>query len=264
MKTAIIIPSRFGSTRFPGKPMAMIAGTSMLHRVISLAQEAAKNLSGVEVVVATDNEKIGAHCDEIGAKWVMTPVDCPTGTDRVEMAVRQLADEPDFIINLQGDAPLTPPDFVTAMIDAYTQNPADVVTPVTQLSWEQLDKLRESKKTTPHSGTTAMFDEKTGKAFWFSKNITSIRKEDDLRKESEVSPIFRHIGLYGYSRAMLKKFVTLPEGKFEQLEGLEQLRVIENGYTVRCVPVDYRGRPSMSGVDSPEDVARAERLLAAA
>jgi len=262
MKTAIIIPSRFGSTRFPGKPMAMIAGQSMLHRVIALANEAAKNLSDVQIVVATDDDRIGAHCDEVGVKWLMTPVDCPTGTDRVEMAVRQLEIEPDFVINLQGDAPLTPPDFVAAMIDVYQKNPADVVTPVTQLSWEQLDKLRENKKQTPHSGTTAMFDEKTGNAFWFSKNISSIRKEKELRETDAMSPIFRHIGLYGYSRDMLKKFVTLPEGKYEQLEGLEQLRVLENGFSVRCVPVDYKGRPSMSGIDSPEDVARAEQLLA--
>jgi 3-deoxy-manno-octulosonate cytidylyltransferase (CMP-KDO synthetase) len=262
MKTAIIIPSRFGSTRFPGKPMAMIAGISMLHRVIEVANAAAKEIPNVQVVVATDDERIGAHCDEVGAKWVMTPIECTTGTDRVEMATQQLTEEPDFVLNLQGDAPLTPPDFLTVMIKSYLDNPTDVVTPVTQLSWEQLDKLRENKKTTPHSGTTAMFDEKTGEAFWFSKNITAIRKEEKMRAESNMSPIYRHPGMYGYSREMLKTFITLPEGKYEQLEGLEQLRVIEHGYTIRCVPVDYRGRPNMSGVDSPEDVARAEKLLA--
>lgn len=264
MKTVIIIPARYGSTRLPGKPLAMIAGQTMLSRVVDLAREGAKGLDDVRIVVATDDARIGAHCDEIGAEWVMTPVDCPTGTDRAEAALQALGTEADFVVNLQGDAPLTPPDFITAMIDAYRKAPTDVVTPVTQMTWDQLDKLRENKKTTPFSGTTAVFDQDTGKAFWFSKNIIpAVRKEEKMRENSDLSPVFRHIGLYGYSRAMLKTFITLPEGRFEAMEGLEQLRVMEHGYEIRCVPVEYRGRPSMSGVDSPEDIARAEALLAA-
>ncbi len=138
-----------------------------------------------------------------------------------------------------------------------------MITPVTQTSWEQLDTLRENKKTTPFSGTCAAFDQTTGKAFWFSKNIIpAIRKEETMRQEGSLSPVFRHIGLYGYSYDMLKKYPTLPKGRFEKLEGLEQLRVIEAGYDIRCVPVDYKGRASMSGVDSPEDVTRAEALIA--
>jgi len=199
----------------------------------------------------------------LNVKWVMTPVECPTGTDRAEAAVQQLATVPDFVMNLQGDAPLTPPDFITAMIDAFEKAPCEMVTPVTQLTWDALDKLRDNKKTTPFSGTTAVFDETTGKAFWFSKNIIpAMRKEEKMREKGGLAPVYRHIGLYGYSRAMLAKYVTLPEGKFESLEGLEQLRVLENGYTIRCVPVDYKGRASMSGVDSPEDIARAEALIA--
>jgi 3-deoxy-manno-octulosonate cytidylyltransferase (CMP-KDO synthetase) len=137
-----------------------------------------------------------------------------------------------------------------------------MVTPVTQMSWAQLDKLREDKLKTPFSGTTATFDEKTGVAFWFSKNIIpALRKEKELRGKSPLSPVWRHIGIYGYSRKMLELFPTLPEGRFEKLEGLEQLRVLEHGYNIRCVPVDYAGRASMSGVDSPEDIARAEALI---
>src|SRR5690606_4700419 len=112
---------------------------------------------------------------------------------------------------------------------------------------------------------TAVFDEQSGKALWFSKNIIpAMRKEAALREQSPLSPVFRHIGLYGYAREMLRLFNTLPEGRFENLEGLEQLRILENNYEIRCVPVDYRGRPSMSGVDSPEDIARCEALLATA
>ena len=263
MKTAIIIPARNASQRLPGKPLAMIAGQTMLSRVVAIARAAAEGLSGVTVLVATDHESIAKHCEELGVPCVMTPPECPSGTDRAALAVRTLKDKPDFILNMQGDAPLTPPDFLRAMIDSFAARPCDVLTPVTQMTWEQLDKLRDNKKTTPFSGTCAAFDEKTGKAFWFSKNIIpAVRKEDKLREAGALSPVWRHIGLYGYSAKMLETYIALPESKFEKLEGLEQLRVIENGYEIRCVPVDYRGRASMSGVDSPEDVVRAEALIA--
>jgi 3-deoxy-manno-octulosonate cytidylyltransferase (CMP-KDO synthetase) len=263
MKTAIVIPARHASTRLPGKPLAMIAGQTMLQRVVRLSQAAAEGLANVSVIVATDDERITQHCHELGIASVMTPPESPSGTDRVAEAVHQMTDKPDFILNMQGDAPLTPPDFLRAMIDAFAASPCDAVTPVTQLTWEQLDKLRQNKLTTPFSGTTAAFDETTGNAFWFSKVIIpAMRQEDDLRKKSNKSPVFRHIGLYGYSLAMLEKYINLPESKFEKLEGLEQLRIIENGYTMRCVPVDFKGRANMSGIDSPEDIARAEELIA--
>jgi 3-deoxy-manno-octulosonate cytidylyltransferase (CMP-KDO synthetase) len=263
MKTAIIIPARYASTRLPGKPLVMISGQTLLERVVRLSQAAADELKNVSVVVATDDDRIAQHCKEIGVAVLMTPPDSPNGTDRVAEAVRQMNDKPDFILNMQGDAPLTPPDFLRAMIEAFIASPCDSVTPVTQLTWKQLDKLRQDKLTTPSSGTTVAFDEKTGNAFWFSKNIIpAMRKEEDLRNKSDKSPIFRHIGLYGYSLTMLEKYINLPESKFEKLEGLEQLRLLENGYTIRCVPVDYKCRANMSGVDSPEDIVRAEELIA--
>lgn len=262
MHTAIIIPARYASTRLPGKPLAMICGQTMLQRVVRLSLAAAEGLDHITVIVATDDERIQQHCAEIGVDCVMTSITAATGTDRVAEAVAQMSTKPDFILNMEGDAPLTPPDFLRAMIDAFATAPCDAVTPVTQLSWQQLDNLRHNKLSTPFSGTTAVFDEKTGNAFWFSKNIIpALRKEEEMRQHSDKSPIFRHIGLYGYSLDMLNRFITLPESKFEKLEGLEQLRVLEHGYTIRCVPVDYRGRPGMSGVDSPEDVLRAEALI---
>ena len=262
MKTAIIIPARYASTRLPGKPLVMISGQTMLQRVVNLSRAAAIGLKHVSVVVATDDDRITAHCHDMGVTSIMTSPDLPTGTDRVAEAVSQMSDKPDFILNMQGDAPLTPPDFLRAMITAFVASPCDAVTPVTQLTWEQLDKLRHNKLTTPFSGTTATFDEKTGHAFWFSKTIVpAMRKEDSLRNSDLKSPVYRHIGLYGYSINMLEKFINLPESKFEKLEGLEQLRLLENGYTIRCIPVEFNGRANMSGVDSPEDVARAEWLL---
>ena len=262
MKTAIIIPARYASTRLPGKPLLMINGQSMLQRVVRLSQAAAEGIKDVSVMVATDDDRIAAHCEQIGAQYVMTAAETASGTDRTAEAVEQLRDKPDFILNMQGDAPLTPPDFLSAMINAFAASPCDAVTPVTRLSWEQLDTLRKNKEKTPFSGTTAVFDHRTGDAFWFSKAIIpAMRKEEELRRQSNLSPIYRHIGLYGYSREALEKYRRLPESPYEKLEGLEQLRLLENGFRLRCVPVDYRDRASMSGIDSPEDLARAEALI---
>lgn len=263
MKTAIIIPARYASTRLPGKPLVMINGQTMLQRVVNLSLMAARGLNNVSVIVATDDNRIAQHCSEIGIASVMTPPESPSGTDRVAEAVQQMNDKPDFILNMQGDAPLTPPDFLRALIESFIAAPCDAVTPVTQLTWEQLDKLRENKLSTPFSGTTAVFNAHNGNAHWFSKTIIpAMRKEESLRRNDEKSPVFRHIGLYGYSLAMLEKYIRLPESHFEKLEGLEQLRLLENGYTIRCVPVDFKGRANMSGIDSPQDVARAEELIA--
>lgn len=263
MKTLIVIPARYGSTRLEGKPLVQIAGQTMLQRVVAIARKASEGQENVRFLVATDDARIMDHAQAIGAPCVMTPVTCQTGTERVIAAVAQETEKPDFILGLQGDAPLTPPDFLTAMIAAFHAKPCDVLTPVTRLSWEELDVLRAHKSVTPASGTTVVFDEITGRAFWFSKTILPlIRKEETLRRENPLSPVWRHIGIYGYSHNMLQNYAALPEGHYERLEGLEQLRVIEHGYDIRCVPVDYKGRANMSGVDSPEDVTRAENLIA--
>lgn len=259
--TAIIIPARYGSTRFPGKPLVQLAGKTILERVVDLARAAAETDNAISVHVTTDDDRIAAEAARLSVSCLMTSPDCPTGTDRVMAAARQIGQNPDLVINLQGDAPLTPPDFVTALIAAYKEARTDIVTPVVRLTWDALDVLRNNKKATPFSGTTAVMSE-TGRAFWFSKNIIpAIRKEAALRAASDLSPVYRHIGLYGYSYAALEKYVTLKSGVYEELEGLEQLRALENGMTIQCVTVDYKGRPSMSGIDSPEDLARAERLL---
>lgn len=262
MKTAIIIPARFGSSRLPGKPLAQIHGQSMLQRVVNIAKAATKNLKYIDVVVATDDSRISEHCKEIAVPSIMTSLHALTGTDRIAEAVDQLEQKPDFVLNLQGDAPLTPPDFIHKMITSFAEKPCDVITPVTRLTWLELDKLRIQKQKTPFSGTTAVFNEKSGKAYWFSKNIIpGIRKESELRNQSEYSPIYRHIGLYGYSYPILKKFIHLAESSYEHLEGLEQLRILECGFDIRCVEVSYGNRANMSGVDSPEDITRAEELI---
>lgn len=262
-KIAIIIPARYASTRFPGKPLAMLGGKAMLAHVYHNAREAVAGLDNATLMVATDDSRISSYCLEAGFNCVMTSESCHTGTDRVVEAAGALPERPDFILNMQGDAPFTPADFIRAMIDEYLENPdSDIITPVTRMTWTQLDKLRDSKQTTPFSGTTAVLDANRN-ALWFSKNIIpAIRKEEKLRDSDELSPVFRHIGLYGYTWDALQKYKDMEPSYYEELEGLEQLRALENGMKIRAVIVDYKGRPSMSGVDSPEDLIRAEALLA--
>lgn len=262
MKSMIVIPARYQSTRLPGKPLAKINGQTMLARVVKISTTAAAAHDNVSVVVATDDERILNHCIELGVPSLLTAPEIPTGTDRVAEAVRISGENPDFILNMQGDSPLTPPDFLSKMIDEFQKEPCDVITSVTQLSWSELDKLRQSKLTTPFSGTTAVFNQETGRAYWFSKQIIpTLRKEHEMREQNNKSPIYRHIGIYGYSRAMLDKYSSLHESRYEKMEGLEQLRLLERGYHIRCVPVDFQGRANMSGVDSSEDLARAETLI---
>ena len=263
MRAAVIIPARYGSSRLPGKPLTLIAGRTMLSRVYGIARAAARLHQDIDLVVATDDARIGAHCDEIGANWVMTPKSCPSGTDRALAALRQVPGSFDVVINLQGDAPLTPPDFITAMLRAFEADPGiEVVTPAVRLTWPELDRLRAQKLEAPFSGTCVVVDPNAN-ARWFSKQIIpAMRGEEALRRQDGLSPVLRHVGLYGYTHKMLETYVSLPLGHYEQLEGLEQLRLLEHGYGIRVVEVDYRDRAAMSGVDSREDVARAETLIA--
>lgn len=260
MRTAIIIPARYASTRFPGKPLALLGGQTMLSRVVDIARKAAMQHPNIVVAVATEDARIEAHCREIDVPCVMTSDDCATGSDRVLQAAQKLGDDFDFVLGLQGDAPFTPVVALTSLIEAFRADPAlSVVTPVVNLRWEELDTLRENKKTTPFSGTTVT-RHASGRALWFSKNIIpSIRKED---RSHEYSPVYQHLGLYGFRYDVLKRFVTLPQGEYEKLEGLEQLRLLENDIPVQTIVLDIDLGVAQAGIDSPEDAERAEQLLA--
>jgi 3-deoxy-manno-octulosonate cytidylyltransferase (CMP-KDO synthetase) len=242
--------------------LALIGGRSMLARVVDLARSIASEFDDCGVYVTTDDTRIADHAGEIGAECLMTSADCPSGSDRALAAAKQLPEQPDFIINLQGDAPFTPPDALRALIKAFENNPSlSVVTPVHALSWDDLERLRANKKSTPFSGTCAILDADNN-AIWFSKNIIpAIRKEEALRGQSATSPVFQHMGLYGFNIKALEQFCALPQGHYEQLEGLEQLRLIENKIPIRCVQIDTPSGTLQSGIDTPEDLERAEASL---
>ncbi len=264
MQTLIVVPARYGSTRFPGKPLAEINGISMLRRTARIAYLASAKIEHCQYVVATDDARIQAHCEAHGLECVMTPVDLKTGSDRALAAADTLqmtnGQSYDRIINLQGDAPFTPVSHIVSLAKAM-DNGADVATPYIQLSWDALEALRMHKVETPFSGTTVIVGA-NGRAIWFSKNIIpAIRKEDRIKQVDSLSPVNRHIGLYAYKRKALEVFTQCDESPYEKLEGLEQLRILENGMTIECVRVDPP-KIATSGIDSPSDVVMVEALIA--
>lgn len=253
MKVSLIIPARYASSRFPGKPLAEIKGVSLLQRVWAIGS----SVPGVdEVIVATDDARIKQATEAFGAAAIMTPETCRNGTERAAAVLELLPEKPDIIINLQGDAVLTPPWVIAPVVDALRSDPSmAMATPAVALSSEQLSALKAHKETAPASGTTVVVDH-AGDALYFSKAILPFQRKADARL-----PIYRHIGLYGYQADTLRRLVSLPETPLERVEGLEQLRALYHGIPIHVAEVTYRDRTHWS-VDSPEDLTAAEDLIA--
>lgn len=259
----IVIPARYASTRLPGKPLVKIAGVEMIKRVADIAASICRHNENCHYTVATDDERIVAFCRSAGVPAIMTAESCRSGTERCWDAVCQQAQQPDFIINLQGDNPLCPPWVIQELIDAWRSTPADVFTPCIHLDWSEYERLVQAKQSTPFSGTTVLVD-KDGYALAFSKNIIpAVRKPEKAHDQLDKSPVRRHVGLYAYTRSALEQYFCLPESVYELgcVEGLEQMRFLYNGLRIKMVETGYRGRKTTSGVDSPEDVARVEAIL---
>ncbi|MGO8953905.1 MAG: 3-deoxy-manno-octulosonate cytidylyltransferase [Rhodomicrobium sp.] len=252
MTAAIVIPARYASSRFPGKPLHPVAGVPTLERVWRIAMSVRQ---ATRIVIATDDERILDFARRFDAEAIMTSPDCTNGTERVHDAVCRAAIAEDIVLNLQGDALLTPPWVLEAMIDEMIADPSPgIVTPAVLLEGPALAEFLTQKKASPASGTTVVFDLKKN-ALYFSKTVLP------YMRTAGHTGIYRHIGLYGYRKAALARYVDLAPAPLEQTEGLEQLRALENGMPVRIVIVDYRGRTHWS-IDAPEDVAVAERIVA--
>ena len=257
----IVIPARFGSTRLPGKPLIEIAGRTLLARVVDIGRHAAALAGQVELVVATDDDRIADHASMLGCAVAMTATSIGSGSGRAHAAAVSRPFPPAIVVNLQGDAPFVPATAVARLIEALRGSTCDVATPVVRLGWDELDALRAHKRTAPSSGTTVT-RAVDGRALWFSKTIIpQIRSEAALRSREARSPIYRHLGVYAYRTAALARFEAMPPSPYERIEGLEQLRFLENGIDIQTVETPAP-RHAMSGVDSPEDIVLAERLIA--
>ena len=260
MRVSVVVPARWRSSRFPGKPLAPLRGaTGEAKPLIRRAWEAARAVEGVgEVVIATDDARIAAAAAGFGARVAMTPEDCRNGTERCAAALSAL-DAPDVVVNLQGDAPLTPPWFVEALVAAMANPAAEVATPVLRCDAEAHAAFLEDRRAGRVGGTTAVFDH-AGRALYFSKEVIPFAPPP---APGRPSPVFHHVGVYAYRPAALDAYAGWPEGRLEALEGLEQLRFLERGRAVACVEVEARGRAFWE-VNNPEDVPRVEAALAAA
>lgn len=250
----IIIPARYDSSRFPGKPLALVNGYTMIERVWRIAC-CCQKANGV--YIATDSEKIASHVSGFGANVLMTSPSCPTGTDRVAEAAAQLVTDDTIVISFQGDAVLTPPWIIDDIIEALRDNfQAGVATPAVKLFGTTLTDFLNHKKVSPSSGTTVTFD-KNGMALYFSKQPIPYLYNNDLPNAT----LYRHIGLYGYRFKTLKLLQALPQSPLEKQEKLEQLRALENGIPIKVITVDYKGR-SHGSIDTVQDVKVVERIIA--
>jgi 3-deoxy-manno-octulosonate cytidylyltransferase (CMP-KDO synthetase) len=261
MRVVVMIPARYASSRYPGKPLARLRqpdGTAKT--LVEMTWEAAGRVAGVAAVhVVTDDERIRAACEDFGASVLMTDPACENGTARCAAALADLPGGADVVVNLQGDAPLTPPWFVEALVDALAaDDTVPVATPVLRLEAATYDLFAEDRRAGRVGGTTAVFDRR-GRALYFSKEIVPF--VDPGKLDRSVIPVFHHVGVYAYRPEALRLYGTWPVGTLETLEGLEQLRFLENGVDVACVEVEARGRVFWE-LNNPEDVTRIERVLA--
>ncbi len=261
MGVLIAIPARYASTRYPGKPLVGLRGANGTTRsLIERSWMAAQSIAGVDrVVVATDDERIRAHAEGFGAEVVMTSDQWRNGTERCAEAHEKLGSAHDIVVNLQGDAPLTPPWFIESLIAALRADPgAEIATPVLRCEGAMLDSLLADRRAGRVGGTTAVFGA-GGRALYFSKEVIPYTGRDYGAQEP--TPVFHHVGVYAYRPASLADYVTWPVGPLETLEGLEQLRFLENGRAVACVEVEARGRQFWE-LNNPSDVARIESMMA--
>jgi 3-deoxy-manno-octulosonate cytidylyltransferase (CMP-KDO synthetase) len=259
MTVLIAIPARYASTRYPGKPLVELNGPDGRKTLIRRSWEAAMAVRGADrVVVATDDTRIADHATSFGAEVVMTSITCQNGTERCAEVAAQLPGH-DIVVNLQGDAPLTPAWFVEDLVAGLRADPqAEIATPVLRCEGAMLAKLLEDRRHGRVGGTTAVFGT-GGRGLYFSKEV--IPYTGRSYADAEPTPVFHHVGVYAYRPAALAAYPGWPIGPLEQLEGLEQLRFLENGRAVLCVEVSAQGRQFWE-LNNPSDVAVIEAMMA--
>ena len=242
-----VIPARFGSTRFPGKVLAQIAGKTMLQHVYERASLSPYLTS---VIIATDDDRVYAVARSFGARVRMTRSDHLSGTDRaaeVASAGVSSAEAAEIVVNIQGDEPLISPDAIDAAILPLVHEP--------DLVMGTLKKRIEDPREITDPNVVKVVTNRSGDAVYFSRCAIPF-----ARDPSGGTPYFKHIGLYVYRRDFLLAYPALPVGPLEAAERLEQLRALENGFSIRVVETEYESL----GVDTPQDLERVSKLFDAA
>lgn len=243
MKIAVVIPSRYASTRFDGKPLAMINGKPMIQWVYEGAMQARK-IS--EVVVATDDQRIMDTVAGFGGKALMTSDTNRSGTDRVAEAAEKIGlGLDDVVVNIQGDQPLIHPDCIDEAVSPFLEDP-ELGMSTLAFAIEEADEITNPKD------VKVTFDN-NHYALYFSRSTIPFDRDGD-----SACDVYKHLGVYAYTRRFLEMFRALPQGRLETIEKLEQLRALEYGYRIKVVVTQY----DSPEVDLPEDIAKIENRLA--
>ena len=243
MKFIGIIPARYASTRFPGKPLAMLGGRSVIQRVY---EQVATVLE--EAYVATDDERIFKAVEEFGGRVVMTRQDHKSGTDRIEEAAEKIGTQADVIINIQGDEPFIQKSQIETLKSLFENSETHIGT---------LGKKFESIEAATNPNSPKIVTDKNGFALYFSRSIIPYIRGKEQTEWLQHFPFLKHLGLYAYRRDVLRQITQLPQSPLELAESLEQLRWLENGYRIRVGLTDVE----TVGIDTPEDLRRAEEFI---
>ena len=244
MKFIGIIPARFASTRFPGKPLAMLGGKTVIERVY---RQAAAVLA--EAWVATDDERIFAAVEAFGGHVVMTRSDHKSGTDRIEEAAGKIGTQADVIINIQGDEPFIQRSQLETVMHLFDD-------PDTQIG--TLGKPFDTMNQAENPNSPKIVCDLRGYALYFSRSVIPFIRGQERTAWMEQFPFLKHLGIYAYRREVLAEITKLPQSPLELAESLEQLRWLQNGYRIKVGLTDVE----TVGIDTPEDLTRAEAFLA--
>lgn len=246
MKFIGIIPARYASTRFPGKPLAILGGKPVIQRVY----EQVVSVLG-EAYVATDDERIFQAVEQFGGQAVMTRSDHKSGTDRIEEAAQKLNTDADVIINVQGDEPFIQKSQLETVKHLFDD-------PQTQIA--TLGKPFESMEAVENPNSPKIVTDINGYALYFSRSVIPYIRGKEQSEWLQHFPFLKHIGLYAYRREVLSQITKLPQSPLEIAESLEQLRWLQNGYRIKVGLTDVE----TVGIDTPEDLQRAEQFILAA
>lgn len=244
MKFIALIPARYASTRFPGKPLAMLGGKSVIQRVYEQVSKAVD-----ETYVATDDQRIFDAVEAFGGKVVMTRSDHKSGTDRIEEAAEKIGGDYDVVVNVQGDEPFIQASQIETVCHCFDD-------PTTQIA--TLGKpFGNDIEAISNPNSPKIVVDKKGFALYFSRSIIPFVRGKEAAEWPSSYPFLKHLGLYAYRRNVLREVTQLPQGVLEKAESLEQLRWLENGYKIRVGLTDVE----TVGIDTPADLERAEKFL---